>query len=85
VVSRIQTTIETTIGMTEAEAVEQFLQGSGNWEFDFEAGTNPVTEFFAENSALLREPTRRERPEAETELFGYAVSGHPLALADHVA
>src|SRR3989442_9439283 len=26
----------------------------------------------------LREPTRRERLEWETELFGFAVSGHPL-------
>jgi len=25
----------------------------------------------------VREPTRRERVEAETESFGYAVSGHP--------
>ncbi|MSU57907.1 MAG: fused DNA polymerase IV/DNA polymerase III subunit alpha, partial [Pedosphaera sp.] len=33
----------------------------------------------------LREPTRRERLEAETELFGYAVSGHPLELFDDVA
>jgi DNA polymerase III alpha subunit len=29
---------------------------------------------------LPREPIRRERLEAETELFGYAVSGHPLEL-----
>jgi len=33
----------------------------------------------------LREPTRRERLQAETELFGYAVSGHPLELFDDVA
>ena len=33
----------------------------------------------------LREPTRRERLEAETELFGYAVSGHPLELFADVA
>ena len=31
------------------------------------------------------EPTRRERLEAETELFGYAVSGHPLELFDDLA
>ena len=60
-------------------------QGRGNLEFDFEAGTNPVAEFFMEHPALLREPTRRERLEAETELFGYAVSGHPLELFDDVA
>jgi error-prone DNA polymerase len=33
----------------------------------------------------LREPTRRERLEAETELFGFAVSGHPLELFADVA
>jgi DNA polymerase III alpha subunit len=33
----------------------------------------------------LREPTRRERLEAEAELFGYAVSGHPLELFADVA
>jgi DNA-directed DNA polymerase III PolC len=33
----------------------------------------------------LNEPTRRERLEAETDLFGYTVSGHPLELLDDVA
>ena len=33
----------------------------------------------------MREPTVRERLEAETELFGYAVSGHPLELFDNLA
>ena len=33
----------------------------------------------------LNEPTRRERLEAETELFGYAVSAHPLELFSDVA
>ncbi|HTQ51483.1 MAG TPA: DNA polymerase III subunit alpha [Candidatus Acidoferrales bacterium] len=56
-----------------------------NLEFDFEAGKNPVSDFFKQNPSLLREPTRRERLEAETELFGYAVSGHPLELFDDVA
>ena len=56
-----------------------------NLEFDFEAGTNPVAEFFTENPALLHEPTRRDRLEAETELFGYAVSGHPLELFADIA
>ena len=54
-------------------------------EFDFDAGVNPVAEFFARNPAALREPTRRERLEAETELFGYAVSGHPLELFADIA
>ena len=31
------------------------------------------------------EPTRHERLRAETELFGFAVSGHPLELFDHIA
>jgi DNA-directed DNA polymerase III PolC len=31
------------------------------------------------------EPTHKERLHAETELFGFAVSGHPLELFDHVA
>jgi len=59
--------------------------GGGNLEFDFEAGANPVADFFNGNPSLLREPTRRERLEAETELFGYAVSGHPLELFDNIA
>jgi len=33
----------------------------------------------------LNEPTRRERLESETELFGYAISGHPLELFSDVA
>jgi DNA-directed DNA polymerase III PolC len=59
--------------------------GGENLEFDFEAGTNPVVEFFTEHPALLREPTRRERLEAEAELFGYPVSGHPLELHADIA
>jgi DNA-directed DNA polymerase III PolC len=60
-------------------------RGMGNLEFDFEAGKNPVAEFFDTNPALLREPTRRERLEAEMELFGYPVSGHPLELQSDIA
>ena len=48
-------------------------------------GRNPVADFLGDNPALLREPTRRERLEAETDLFGYAVSGHPLELFEDVA
>jgi DNA polymerase III alpha subunit len=36
-------------------------------------------------SVPLAEPTRREKLEAETELFGFAVRGHPLELFSHVA
>ena len=43
----------------------------------------PSLERFPE--VKLREPTRRESLEAETELFGYAVSGHPLELFDDIA
>jgi error-prone DNA polymerase len=59
--------------------------GKRNLEFEFEGEADPLSDFFAQNPALLREPTRRERLEAETELFGYAVSGHPLELFDDVA
>ncbi|HOX58843.1 MAG TPA: DNA polymerase IV [Candidatus Paceibacterota bacterium] len=59
--------------------------GNQNLEFDFDASTNPISDFFIQNPALLGEPTQRERLEAETELFGYAVSGHPLELYDSVA
>jgi DNA polymerase III alpha subunit len=33
----------------------------------------------------LHEPTRRERLQSETDLFGFAVSGHPLELFAGVA
>ena len=33
----------------------------------------------------VAEPTRREQLHAETELFGFAVSGHPLDLFDNIA
>jgi DNA polymerase III alpha subunit len=36
-------------------------------------------------SVPLTEPTRLEKLQAETELFGYAVSGHPLELFPDVA
>jgi len=66
--------------------VEASNRGSrGNLEFDFEAGANPVADFLEENPNMLREPTRRECLEVETELFGYAVSGHPLELHSDVA
>jgi hypothetical protein len=57
-------------------------------EFNFKAGENPVSDFFTQNPTLLREPTWRERLEAsqaETELFGYAASGHPLELFEDIA
>ena len=69
----------------EAQQLQKAKNERQNLEFDFNAGTNPISEFFAQNPSLLREPTRRERLEAETELFGYAMSGHPLELFDDVA
>ncbi|HEU6448927.1 MAG TPA: DNA polymerase IV [Verrucomicrobiae bacterium] len=60
-------------------------QETKNLEFDFDAGANPISDFFASNPLLLREPTRREQLEAETELFGYSVSEHPLELFDDVS
>lgn len=59
--------------------------GTGTLQFDFDARVNPVAEFFTDSPALLREPTRPERLEAEAELFGYAVSGHSLELYGDVA
>jgi DNA polymerase III alpha subunit len=64
----------------EAQRLAKSELETRNLEFNFEAGRNPIAAFFTENPALLREPTRRERLEAETELFRYAVSGHPLEL-----
>jgi len=69
--------------LTRAQAINS--KHKENLEFDFDAGKNPVAEFLDQNPNLLREPTRRERLETETELFGYAVSGHPLELYDDIA
>jgi error-prone DNA polymerase len=69
----------------EAQRLHRSAHQGDNLEFDFDTGTNPVAEFFTENPALLREPSRREQLEAETELFGFAVSGHPLELFSDVA
>ena len=68
-----------------AQQLRKTTKTGTNLEFDFEAGTNPVAEFFVANPSLLREPTRQERLESETELFGYPVSGHPLELHSDVA
>jgi DNA polymerase III alpha subunit len=68
-----------------AQQLQKTEGKSGNLEFDFDGATDPVSIFFDDHPALLREPTRRERLEAETELFGFAVSGHPLELFDDVA
>ena len=69
----------------EAQHLQKSFCRSDNLEFDFDAGKNPVSDFFSHNPRLLREPTRHEQLEAETDLFGYAVSGHPLELFDDIA
>jgi error-prone DNA polymerase len=68
-----------------AQQLQRTEGKSENLEFNFDGAVDPVSAFFAEHPALLREPTRRERLEAETELFGFAVSGHPLELFEDVA
>jgi DNA polymerase III alpha subunit len=69
----------------EAQQLYRTNPASKNLEFNFDGNTNPVLSFFLEHPALLREPTRREQLEAETELFGYAVGGHPLELFQGIA
>jgi DNA-directed DNA polymerase III PolC len=69
----------------EAQQLQKSEGRSQNLEFNFDKAADPVSSFFLHHSSLLREPTRRERLEAETELFGYAVSGHPLELFEDVA
>jgi DNA polymerase III alpha subunit len=69
----------------EAQQLQQSVPSGKNLEFGFNAGVDPVSEFFYQNPALLKEPTRREQLEAQTELFGFAVSGHSLELFADVA
>jgi DNA polymerase III alpha subunit/nucleotidyltransferase/DNA polymerase involved in DNA repair len=60
-------------------------EGSGrNLEFNFTAAADPSA-FSLQPSAFLQEPSRLERLRWETELFGFAVSGHPLELFPDVA
>jgi len=68
-----------------AQQLQRTTGKSGNLKFNFDGATDSVSDFFADHPGLLREPARRERLEAETELFGYAVSGHPLELFGDVA
>jgi DNA polymerase III alpha subunit len=69
----------------EAQQLQKNTSHSENLEFDFDREVDPVSVFFREHSGLLREPTRREQLEAEMELFGFAVSGHPLELFAGIA
>ncbi len=56
-----------------------------NLEFDFGDDARLASSFNLLPASFLREPTHRERLEAETELFGYTVSGHPLELFADIA
>jgi DNA polymerase III alpha subunit len=69
----------------EAQHLQKTGSRGNNLEFDFDGKTNPVDSFFKQHPSLLREPARHEQLEAETELFGYAVSGHPLELFANIA
>jgi DNA-directed DNA polymerase III PolC len=69
----------------EAQRLQKSEYSSQNAEFNFGRAADPVSSFFLQNSSFLHEPTRRERLQAETDLFGFAVSGHPLELFDDVA
>jgi DNA polymerase III alpha subunit len=69
----------------EAQHLQKSVGRSDHLEFDFDGRVNPVDTFFMQHPSLLKEPTRREQLEAETELFGYAVSGHPLELFSDIA
>ncbi len=69
----------------EAQQLVRTIPATQNLEFDFDGKINPVESFFTEQPELLREPTRQEILEAETELFGFAVSGHPLELFPGIA
>ena len=67
----------------QAQHLQKSECGSQNAEFNFGRAADPS--FFLQNSSFLHEPTRRERLQSETDLFGFAVSGHPLELFAGVA
>jgi error-prone DNA polymerase len=69
----------------QAQRLQKSECGSQNAEFNFGRGADPVSSFILQNSSFLHEPTRRERLQSETDLFGFAVSGHPLELFADVA
>jgi DNA-directed DNA polymerase III PolC len=60
-------------------------RGLGNLELDFGEAARLDSSLNLLPSTFLREPPRQENLAAETELFGFAVSGHPLELFVDVA
>ncbi len=69
----------------EMQQLQKTTQHTENLEFNFDGKVDPVDSFFAQHPGLLKEPSRHEQLETETELFGYAVSGHPLELFADIA
>jgi error-prone DNA polymerase len=69
----------------QAQRLQQSARFSQHEELDFGPSADPVSSFFVQNASALHEPDRRQRLQAETDLFGFAVSGHPLELFDDVA
>lgn len=60
-------------------------RGARNLEFTFDPPKDLLACFFSDHACLLREPTHRERLEAETALFGHTITGHPLELFPDIA
>ncbi len=69
----------------QAQCLQKSECRSQNAEFNFGQVADPVSSFFLHHSSFLHEPARRERLQSETDLFGFAVSGHPLELFADVA
>jgi DNA polymerase III alpha subunit len=56
-----------------------------NEEFNFGEAAGSHSSFDIPPSAFLREPSRRQRLQWETDCFDFTVSGHPLELHDDIA
>jgi DNA polymerase III alpha subunit len=69
----------------EAQHLQKAVRRTDNLEFNFDGAVDPVDAFFVQHPSLLRAPTGHEQLEAEAELFGYAVSRHPLELFNEIA
>lgn len=65
-----------------AQHAMRYQRGSAN---AVQAWLLPPPRLEQRPSIPLNEPSRRERLAAESELFGFAVSGHPLELYDDIA